>query len=434
VDGDHKEIDTILVVCDNFWVGGRETFLVDSLALLRKHGLKKAYLVAHRVSNPQAELAFDQVFEITSAPEAELNSWYQEVESLTEGIKIDLVWAQHYAIMPALLLAAKFNARLHITFHGPPLTAAPLDIQSAFAAALALHNGASYSGVSQEILDQIAGIYTASSDAVLLPNKVQLPNRIDENSKSATLNMVLLSRQSKLEHIRAACRLFVTLQKSHKNAVLTIHTGITQELGITATTQSQSKLRTKLLGRKWLLRHPTVALRLNRIFIRPLTNTPSKVIQNADIILGMGRVVLEGLAHGRPTVLIGYEEAIDAVDVSNFSALQQTNFSGRMQIAQDHKAITNKIVGMLPTTASQRSELQNLVSIDRAWSSYQNWRNTILRHSRMGSLSTRTSPILKDSAALLNDALTEAAATLLTPKELTTYQGFLSAQKICASD
>ncbi|MBE0664658.1 MAG: glycosyltransferase [Candidatus Aminicenantes bacterium] len=52
-------------------------------------------------------------------------------------------------------------------------------------------------------------------------------------------------------------------------------------------------------------------------------------IANADVILGVGRCVLEAIACGRPVLVVGNEKIGGLVTKENFPSLQKANFSGR---------------------------------------------------------------------------------------------------------
>lgn len=56
---------------------------------------------------------------------------------------------------------------------------------------------------------------------------------------------------------------------------------------------------------------------------------PMKAIETSDIVIGMGRSVLEGLAAGRPSIVFGRWGYGGLIALGSFEQLRSTNFSGR---------------------------------------------------------------------------------------------------------
>ena len=56
---------------------------------------------------------------------------------------------------------------------------------------------------------------------------------------------------------------------------------------------------------------------------------PAPHMDKADLVLGVGRCVLEAIAAGRPVLVLGNERIGGLVTAENFPVLQKTNFSGR---------------------------------------------------------------------------------------------------------
>lgn len=380
-------IRNILIVCDNFWIGGRETFVSDTLSLLRKHGLQRAYLIANNIRNPAIIDIFDGTAEVGTSSEYDIASWIQTSQRLfSSDSTIDLVWVQHYSSLAGFFLAQTLSAKLHITLHGPPLSSALLAGADALGLSLAIHRGASMSGVSQEILKQISVFSTDDSHQTLLANKVicshsitTLPCRLtsEESSRTHTLKLAMFTRQGKLNHIRSAATLVAQFLKQGVPCQLTIYTGISPEVDITKASNNPWRVKLRLLGKKWLLRNLNVAFAMKHIRVRPLTAHVKRAIQESDIVLGMGRVILEGLSNHRVCILIGYDELIGVVNSENFEKYQTTNFSGRNQRPQLKANIVAEALEKLASDEIEFEALKLRVDIENACLQFEQWAKSI---------------------------------------------------------
>ena len=87
----------------------------------------------------------------------------------------------------------------------------------------------------------------------------------------------------------------------------------------------------------------------------------------SDVVLGMGRVVLEGLACNKPTILIGYEQVIGLVTMKRFSNYQQTNFSGRDQTPVGHIKTIKETIDAINSDSHSSPELIASVDINDSW-------------------------------------------------------------------
>ena len=195
---------SILVITDNFWIGGRETFLADNIQMLRKNGSYCISLLAGSIQSNEIDTLFDDYIAVGSSQSGYNDSWLSAANELIERTKPDFIWAQHFAVAPALLTASKHKLPLHITLHGP-MSFTPYDFSDSLALSIALNRGASISAVSEEILAEITHIYKDANCFGVLPNKVCLPakNSLMEGQQDASsVRFSLFSRQDKLEHLR----------------------------------------------------------------------------------------------------------------------------------------------------------------------------------------------------------------------------------------
>jgi hypothetical protein len=88
----------ILVTTDNFWIGGRETFLLSNLELLRRRDQVRVRLLANDVVTCDALKVFDEVKSLRGSRSNSLKGWLAEGIRVMQSESLDLIWAQHYQL------------------------------------------------------------------------------------------------------------------------------------------------------------------------------------------------------------------------------------------------------------------------------------------------------------------------------------------------
>lgn len=325
----------ILVICDNFLIGGRETYIETCLSELQHYNNAEddssysACLLVNQVESTVVENIFTSVASVESKGDDLLN-WLEVGSCLIEKQKPEFIWVHHYALLPAFLLACEHQLPLVVSLHGAPFGMGGFNSTSdLLGLGLIIQEKITIAAVSKEIRDQLISVEVEPSGIELTPNCVKL-DRQSAKEKSLEqyqrddLESILMTRPQKLSHIRAAVKLCAKLNRQKVPTNLTIYTG--------RRLQSSSHgvmSKTIFLGRKWLFKNPLIFCYLHRIKFEPPTCDPDNIIVNSDIVFGMGRVVLEGIAARKPTVLIGYEQTKGLVTKANFTEFQYSNFSGR---------------------------------------------------------------------------------------------------------
>ncbi len=122
-----------------------------------------------------------------------------------------------------------------------------------------------------------------------------------------------------------------------------------------------------MFGRRWLARNLWF---LKDIDFYPPTEDARSVIKNADIVVGMGRVVLEALSMGKITVLAGYRDVIGIVSRANFHQYRLTNFSGREIEPTPIQSIVSDTLDQLSKEHLTPSEIIDHIDISQHWLSY----------------------------------------------------------------
>jgi len=355
----------ILIVTDNFYIGGRETYIESYLSALKAKQVVEVFLLASRVNNPSADSIFDGVYCLKNDSKVNINTLLKLGCHVIERHKFDLVWVHHYNLLAAFLLSSVYRLPLLTTLHGSLIHQGRfVSFNDRLGLSCALHYSSIFSVVSNEIKSEVSDLVKrsnmASLDVKIIPNAVVCDQKMLNQRRFDTqmpVNVVLLTRPQKLDHIRAAILFFNTFCEKFPNSTFTIYCGV--EL-------NKSFLGMRLwqfLGRKWLLKNTHILKSLSRISLHPMVNNSYDVIKHADIVMGMGRVALESLAQHKPTVLVGYNNVIDLVDEGNFLELGETNFSGRSQTVTSEKEILNKLISVL--TKHQKINIPlGLIDID----------------------------------------------------------------------
>jgi glycosyltransferase involved in cell wall biosynthesis len=328
----------ILVAINNFWVGGRETFLSCYLTSLAGFGVR-ADLIASSIFEGTPDLAvFASARACTGdSTAARCRVWLREAELMIGQRRPELIWAHHYDLLPAWLVSRRFGIPLLTTFHGPLLgDDRPNDPMQALGMTFALCRGEYVSGVSDEVL---GGIRTLNSDRVpqaLIPNAIDL-DPAGSRSKRTELPcaFTMVTRREKLAHLRNAALFLHAYRRMTGRGRLVIAAGLSPKDSVTPSGGLRGLARrigdtVRGLGGKWCWdQGPAFIPTVFNIVWHGYTGTPQELIRRGDAVLGMGRVVLEGLAEGKPVALIGYDRICGAVTPGTFDDYRRSNFSGR---------------------------------------------------------------------------------------------------------
>jgi len=381
-------MNSILIFCDNFWLGGRETFLADNIALLRSQGVKTVSLLAASIRNQQVPAIFDYWSEANPNEKASLDDWLSSADKLIEVSGAECVWVHHFSVSSGLLTAIQHKLPLHITIHGP-LSFANYGTGEALAFTIATHRGCTTSAVSAEIKKEVSVLSEKINCNQILHNKVIVPEHPREpeiGARSKVIKFAVFSRQQKLDHLRQAVILFDGFRRRGLDVSLDIYTGITQDSDVNNQTGNKWRLLSRIFGRKWAIRNIGLVHSVKYINVHPITlEVPSKM-QEVDIIFGMGRVVLEALANRKLAILVGYSEAINLITKENFKELQKSNFSGRSQLVTGHSDIISSTLEALSDTHEEREYLASLVDIENSWPTLKCIKNEIASSSTIAEI------------------------------------------------
>lgn len=334
----------LLIATNNFWLGGRETFIDTWLTELAA----PASLIASSIDRDVPGVPrFGEVVECGTEPyDRRLRAWLARGGELIRRTQPAAIWAHHFELLPAWLLSRVHGVPLLTTFHGPLIgDSRPNDLMQALGMTLAIHRGDAFTGVSEEVLDGLRSLNPAAAPR-LLPNTVALGGNA-EPPRMPPRRFVLLTRRDKLEHIRQAALLFASYARRVPGCSLVIADG---DVKLHQHHRRSIRGAIRQLGGKWAIGQGFGFLRrLRRMEFIGWTADARAEIRAADAVLGMGRVVLEAIAERRPAVLVGYRDVHGLVTAANFDTFRRTNFSGRGMPARSREEVVNELLALRET-------------------------------------------------------------------------------------
>lgn len=345
----------ILLATNNFWVGGREDYIQEYTRYLSGKGYAFSLIASSISANTPA---LEHVTEIMSTGGEgyadRWQKWLLAAENLFLKKSFRLIWAHHFDLLPAWIFSRLHDIPLLVTFHGPLSGAGrPNDPMQALGMVLCIHRGGVISAVSAEISANISFLHPDLTQIFLLPNTggVVVRNKRVEIS-NPPCHFVLITRREKLGHLRAAILLFHSYRKKVAGARLVIAAGSRpDDFSDSDSTplSSITKLRELLylLGVKWCLEqgYDFVRTLLKTNFIGYADNAPN-LIQKADVVMGMGRVAINGLVQKKAVVLIGYEQHHVLISSENFEKCRWSNFSGRGVDVEEYDTICTALLSV----------------------------------------------------------------------------------------
>lgn len=339
----------ILVCFNKFSSGGRETFFASHAAGLGEAGFRFELLTNEAHSGAPGLECFDSIHETGGGPEiARWRRWLELGGEVIGRFRPQVIWAHHFELLPVWLLSRLNGIPMVATFHGP-LTGdnRPNPLLEAAGMLLAICRGDVVTGVSPECAGRIRGL--GGGEPLLTPNAVPMSDGVGFHPPAGGIRRLLVvARFSKLEHLRAAVRFHAEYRVRQGNTTLTIIGGDRPDVAGEDTIRFPMRFGRKaaavagLLGAKWCLAQGAAFLKsLMHVKIQGFSDRVPERIREHDAVIGMGRVVLEALAEGRPAVLAGYDGIVDVITRENFQAAGFANFSGRgmPSLAADDAAV-----------------------------------------------------------------------------------------------
>lgn len=362
----------VLIATNNFWVGGRETYLGTYGDYLKAKGNRLSLIASSIFQNTPEANVFEKRWECgTDEYGLRWKRWLQTAETIIAQDRPSLIWAHHFDLLPAWLISRLYGIPLLTTFHGPLIGIGTAnDPMQALGMTLAIHRGDGVSGVSEEIK---AGInrMNPGKGVWVIANSIKLNGHVGAASvRSRPRNFVLITRPEKLQHMRQAVLLFNAYRKQEGEGKLVIAAGDRPDEPNADRNGHRSTLFTdtmsvlKCLGWKWCYEQgPGFLPSLRHIYFHGYTANARELIAASDVVLGMGRVLLEGLAEGKVCVLVGYNAIHGVIKATTFEQYRQSNFSGRGIQPDNPQGVCNAILDYCRNGRNQEASDLNSVSV-----------------------------------------------------------------------
>lgn len=312
----------VLAAINNFWTGGREAFLAAFADGLATEGIELGLLAGslRATGSEHPRFVWSRQVQHNSTLGWLERDWMPNAE---------VVWGHHYDLLKPWLLSRERAVPLHTTFHGPIVgDGRPNSLQEALGMTLAIWRAEGCSAVSEEVAASIASAAPGSPPATVVRNAVRWePGGDPHRAVTKRTNVLFATRAEKLNHSRAAVRFFAAGRRLGIFGRLSMV--VAQPPGADSIAGGFSAAA-RLLGRSWCLQSgPEVLYALGFTRVVSGCSDLKPLFDQTGVVFGMGRVVIEALGSGKPSVLFGYDDVVDVVRGENFARMAVSNFSGR---------------------------------------------------------------------------------------------------------
>ena len=304
----------VLVVVEQFTVGGLETHIRGELVQLQRHGCEVHLLVGAPF---QQTLLPDCVSSVTdgvamgvACSAAAMMDAINRIREVIRTRGIDMVHAHPFvSLVPAMVAAQAEGIPLVASLHGPAsLSGYGGPIYDFMVKALVLPQASLVAVVSDEVA-AMARLYVHDAALLVVPNGVEFPMEAS-GVASDVANEPRWLAVGRLDSAKIVGVLdFV--RKTRRAGIAGVR--------IAGDGDAKEALQQMLSAE---------GLADGVEFLGARADIPQLMRDSAGVA-GMGRVVLEGLAAQRPVVLVGYDGVKGVVDAALLQLARCANFSGR---------------------------------------------------------------------------------------------------------
>ncbi len=348
---------SILIVTEQFTMGGLETHIRGEILRLTEKGVK-VHLATGRAFDdallPDALVSLSHGIPLD--PTISPNELLVAIDRLREIIReksIDCVHVHPFSsIVPAVVAAELEAIPIAITIHGPASLMSYGPLYDLLIKHVILPKSALIIAVSPEVR-KLLSAYAEENNVIYIPNAVSFLGSVDSisNSNEVGLHWLVISRldQFKIQGIADFCE---------KAKLSGIH-------GIRIAGDGPAKDELLIdLDRRGLSSYVTLLGASTQV---------DSLIQRSAGVAGMGRVVLEGLSFKKPVVLVGYDGVKGVVDQVLLQLAAENNFSGRGLPTISSDDLSEQIKKITPSEGSQIYSLaKSLFSDDDSWAVFFN--------------------------------------------------------------
>lgn len=324
----------VLVVVEQFTVGGLETHIRGELVQLHGHGCE-VHLLA---GSPFLQtLLPDCVSSVTggiamgaACSAAAMVAAVDRIREIIRSRRIDVIHVHPFvSLVPAMVAAQAEGVPLAVSLHGPAsLGGYAGPIYDFMVKAIVLPQASLVAVVSDEVAE-IAKPYVVDTSLLVVPNGVEFSAPVLDATEGAALDprWLVVARLDAvkivgvLDFVRKARRVGIAGVRivGDGDAKATLKQRLSEE-GLTECVE----------------------------FLGARTEIP-QLMRSSSGVAGMGRVVLEGLAAQRPVVLVGYDGVKGVMDTGQLQLARRANFSGRNLDTVDANRLGAQLVALAET-------------------------------------------------------------------------------------
>lgn len=303
---------SILIVTEAFEVGGLETHISGEINTLSSLGWSVHLACGRRFDN---RLLSKKLSSLTTGlgldPDSSIDDWLEAVrtlESLAREQNITHIHAHPFtSLFPALCVAETLNLPLAISLHGPvSITGVYGPLYDYILTQLVLPQAGLVIAISEEVA-LLSAPYAPTDRLKIIPNSVSTLQQDSSNDTPKSAFWLAVSRldQDKLPGIEQFIQYAYTSGIAHVKVA-----GDGRQM-------PEFKARLEQAGLS------------DYVSLLGYRDDVSSLMEDAQGVAGMGRVVLEGIASNKPTVLVGYDGVKGLVTPDFFKMASTANFSGR---------------------------------------------------------------------------------------------------------
>lgn len=283
-----------------------------------------------------------------------------------------------YPFYSAVIASIKKNIPYILYFHGISLKGA-VDIEEIFEWTIG-------SGISNIFLDKIA-FYNATKYVYVSEEvkKFYESNFLLDNSKGMILqNSIFLPKESNNELNFWFCKRFIVVSRLDKEKTNSVKISIDFYIKYCEYCQNNGidiqNFVLDICGTGNDVEELQEYINTKKNFNINLIGSNTKVtklIENYDVVFGMGRCILEAMAFERIPILIGYDNYIgivDSRDKKRILELSSSNFSGRnvhsQNITEDISNLSNKEYSKIELIKFNRKYMDDYRNAEKIFSNY----------------------------------------------------------------
>ncbi|WP_312383415.1 glycosyltransferase family 4 protein [Atlantibacter subterraneus] len=320
----------ILLITQNFTIGGLETHLAGQIRVLSNEGHKihlvvgsefDSRIMPKELASITTGLRLDSDIDIT-----DFISVVDQLKDIIEKKNIDIIHAQpFYSIIIGAFVAEITHKPLLITLHGPVAFASYLGIIYNFLLKKIILTSANKTLVVSKELEELVKIYSQGSMTSLIPNSIKILDASDCDCQFGKWLCISRLDSQKIKGI------FDFIIKAKGTTI--------QKVVIAGDGPAKDELSNELI------KHNLEDFVEFLGYVSDITS----IIPDFEGIAGMGRVVLEGGSFKKKIILVGYDGVKGLVTPQLFEKASIANFSGRnlknitsQQLASDLVAYSNE--------------------------------------------------------------------------------------------